>query len=101
MSEDLNFLNIDGDAEKSKNYIKRILYIENEIKGLKEDIKEIKQEAKEEGILTKEINKAINKIKSQIKDDSNPTEITLVDSFVNMIENDGDLYQSIASLMEK
>jgi len=100
MTEDLNFLNVDNDVEKSKEYIKRILYIENEIKGLKEDIKVIKQEAKEDGILTKEINKAISKVKAKIKEDGNPTEMTLVDSFINIIENDGDLYQSIASLLE-
>jgi len=93
-------VDIDSDLEKTKEYIKRILYIENEIKGLKEDIKLVKQEAKEDGILTKEINKAISKIKAKIKEEGNPTEITLVESFMKIIEDDADLYHSVASLLE-
>ena len=87
--------------EQTKEYVKRILYIENEIKGLKEDIKAIKQEAKEEGILTKEINKAISMVKQEIKNEANPTEATLVDSFAKIFREDDDIYHSIASLLEK
>ena len=88
-------------VEQIKDYVKRILYIENEIKGLKEDIKQIKAEAKEEGILTKEINKAINILKAEIKSNSNPGEKHIVDEYVKLFEEDEDIYHSLVSLLEK
>jgi uncharacterized protein (UPF0335 family) len=94
-------INTQETIEQTKEYVKRILYIENEIKGLKEDIKAIKAEAKEDGILTKEINKAINLIKAEVKAQSNPAESSIINEYVEAFKDDEDIYHSIVSLLEK
>jgi len=99
MKENFITKSIDEDTQKIKDYVSKILVLENEIKGRKDDIKFVKQEAKEDGILTKEINKALGILKSKMK--VNEADKFIIDKFVDMLEKDDDILQAVANLMEK
>lgn len=80
------------------DFAKQLVALDMEIKGIKDDQKEIKKEAKDEGLLIKEITAAINDIKKEIKQ---PASEAADESAIGIIlREDTDFYNAVELLVQ-
>ncbi len=76
------------------DYAKSIIACQIEMKAIQDDIKQIKTEAKDNGVLVKEIDSAISRIKKEMK--TNPADIQLEEDIIEQLKSDDGIMDSIA-----
>lgn len=93
---------VNRDSEETEltiQFAKRIIALDIEIKGIKEDQKEIKKQAKDEGVSVQKVMKAINKLKAIMK--TNDADLSEIEMYENALGNDVDIRTQIAELVKK
>lgn len=90
---------ISGIPEKSIEFAKSYLNLQDQILKIREDIKDLKQKYSEEGVNYKQFNLAINYIKRQRSLDSE--DLAGMEMFVENFEKDEDVLDKIDNIIPK
>jgi uncharacterized protein (UPF0335 family) len=81
------------------DYAKRLLTLELEIKGIKDDQKEIKAEAKANGVAVMKVNKVLTNLKKLAK--VNDADLSEIETIEGILANDVDIKTMISQLTQK
>ena len=87
------------ETELTLQFAKRIIALDIEIKGIKEDQKVIKKEAKDEGVSVQKVTKAINQMKAIMK--TNDADLSEIEQIEGVLGNDVDVRTMISELVKK
>jgi len=93
-------INRDEDETRlTVQFAKAMLDLEQQIKELRDDQKQIKAEAKDEGVSVQKVTKAMNDIKAYMK--AKDTDLTEIEMIKKVLDNDVDIKTMISELIRK
>jgi len=99
LTEDFMEKRNNEETKKTLDYARALLAIDLEIKGLKDDQKEIKSEAKSEGVQVQKVTKALNALKAAMK--SNDTDLIELELIGELLDKDVDIKTMLSELTKK
>lgn len=105
VSEDIKNVDVNVDVDinieygvETDAYVKAKLQLEEDLKAIKQEMKDLQDEFKEMGVDTKNVNKAINEIKKELKE--TPDEAKSVTQMKARFKNDKTIFTNIALSIE-